>query len=190
MDALELHTVDGAPVVVATIDDGKANALTLDLVGELHGIVDGIGPDAALVVAGRPGTFSGGLDLDVAGAGGPPVRALVGALGRHFIATLNQRLGEHFLEKGRELGFDFFHVGSGDLESATRVLVAPPVFLESDVGVRQVDLRVLGKIGFRVCVDDGQFGVAEVVQAVYRDLGQLVACCMDITCSNQKGNAC
>lgn len=89
MDALELHTVDGAPVVVATIDDGKVNALTLDLVGELHGVVDAVGADSALVVTGRPGTFSGGLDLDVVGAGGPPAQALVGALGRLLVAVLS-----------------------------------------------------------------------------------------------------
>ncbi len=59
-------TVEGsAPVAHLHLDDGKANALNAALVDALEGAIDQAGIDAAgaLVIWGRPGCFSGGIDL-------------------------------------------------------------------------------------------------------------------------------
>lgn len=55
-------THDG-PVAVLTLDDGKANALRPDLVDALDAALDEAERAGAVVLAGRPGFFSGGLDL-------------------------------------------------------------------------------------------------------------------------------
>ena len=64
----DLH--DG--IAVVTIDDGKANALSLSLQAEITEHLNGVENDPdirALVLAGRPGVFSGGFDLKVMGSG-------------------------------------------------------------------------------------------------------------------------
>lgn len=67
-------------VLVVTMDDGKANALSASVSGELQAAIaraeedDGIG---AVVIAGRPGRFSGGFDLAVIQGGDP---AAIGAM--------------------------------------------------------------------------------------------------------------
>ena len=58
---------------VATIamDDGKVNALSLTMLGEVSEALDRAEADEAVVVlTGRPGRFSGGFDLGVITAGG------------------------------------------------------------------------------------------------------------------------
>jgi enoyl-CoA hydratase len=56
-----------APVAHLRLDDGKANALNGGLVDALEGAIEQAGNDGAgaLVVWGRPGCFSGGIDLQV-----------------------------------------------------------------------------------------------------------------------------
>ncbi|MGZ8765897.1 MAG: enoyl-CoA hydratase/isomerase family protein [Acidimicrobiia bacterium] len=56
-----------APVAHLRLDDGKANALNAGLVDTLAGATERAGVDAAgaLVIWGRPGCFSGGIDLKV-----------------------------------------------------------------------------------------------------------------------------
>lgn len=80
-------------VTVVTIDDGKANALSADLISAIRGAIETAAGDGstAVVIAGRPGMFSGGFDLNVmrsgdAGAivnlvadGGDLVRRMFGA---------------------------------------------------------------------------------------------------------------
>lgn len=53
------------PVAVVVVDDGKANALRASLLQELSDALDLVerSDAAALVIAGRPGFYSGGLDL-------------------------------------------------------------------------------------------------------------------------------
>lgn len=56
------------PVTVLHLDDGKANALSFDLIAAIRAAVsDGEADDAigAVVIHGREGRFSGGFDLDV-----------------------------------------------------------------------------------------------------------------------------
>ena len=51
-------------IAAITIDDGKANAITEALIAEIHGALDQAESDGAVVLlAGRPGRFSGGFDL-------------------------------------------------------------------------------------------------------------------------------
>ena len=55
---------DGVGVI--TMDDGKANALSLQMIADLDAVVDRAEQDGAvLVLAGRAGRFSGGFDLKV-----------------------------------------------------------------------------------------------------------------------------
>ena len=56
------------PVTIAHIDDGKANALSPDLVAAINAALDDAEADestGALVLHGRPGVFSGGFDLNI-----------------------------------------------------------------------------------------------------------------------------
>ncbi len=51
-------------IATITIDDGKANALTEALIGEVRAALDRAEADGAVILlAGRPGRFSGGFDL-------------------------------------------------------------------------------------------------------------------------------
>ena len=71
--------IDGGVAVVA-IDDGKANALSHDVLGALETALDDVeASDArAVVLAGRPGRFSAGFDLSVMTAGPAQARDLLG----------------------------------------------------------------------------------------------------------------
>jgi enoyl-CoA hydratase len=65
-------------VAVLYMDDGKANALSPALIGELHAALDRSERDAAAVVlVGRPGRFSAGFDLAVMTGSLDGMRALV-----------------------------------------------------------------------------------------------------------------
>jgi enoyl-CoA hydratase len=54
--------VDG--IATVTLDDGKVNALTGRLINELKSAVDEAGSCRAVVVTGRPGLLTAGLDVD------------------------------------------------------------------------------------------------------------------------------
>ena len=79
-------------VLVATLDHGKANAVSMDVVDALHAALDEVESDAelrSLVITGRPGMLSGGFDLQVMGAGGKATFELVtagGALAQRIYA--------------------------------------------------------------------------------------------------------
>lgn len=67
-------------VAVIQMDDGKANALSHDMLDGLNGAFDRAETDeaGAIMLAGRPGRFSAGFDLSVMRAGdGDAVRDLV-----------------------------------------------------------------------------------------------------------------
>lgn len=58
-------------IATITLDDGKANALSLRMQSEINAALDRAAADKALVVlTGRPGMFSAGFDLAVLSAGG------------------------------------------------------------------------------------------------------------------------
>jgi enoyl-CoA hydratase len=71
--------IDGA-VATIRLDDGKANALSHDVLGGIEDALDRVeASDAtALVVLGRPGKFSAGFDLSVMTAGPQSARDLLG----------------------------------------------------------------------------------------------------------------
>lgn len=72
-------------VAVLTADRPPANAMNLELLDELVEAIDGLAADAppALVLAGRPGFFSAGLDLKaVPGYGPAEQRRLVEGINR------------------------------------------------------------------------------------------------------------
>jgi enoyl-CoA hydratase len=65
-------------VATITLDDGKANAFSFAVLETLHEKLDAAqGEASAVVIAGRPGRFSGGFDLSVMKGGPDGVRDLV-----------------------------------------------------------------------------------------------------------------
>jgi len=61
-------------VAVISIDDGKANALSAEVIAAINAALDtveGVEPAGAVVIAGRDGMFSGGFDLKVMRGGDP-----------------------------------------------------------------------------------------------------------------------
>jgi enoyl-CoA hydratase len=79
MGATVTYRKEGAVATVG-LDDGKANVLSLDTLAELDAAFHRALADSAVVVlTGRAGVFSGGFDLAVLRAGGPPATALVRA---------------------------------------------------------------------------------------------------------------
>lgn len=67
-------------VAIITMDDGKANAMSLPMVTAINTALDQAEADGAVVVlAGRAGRFSGGFDLGILNAGGPDAIAMLHA---------------------------------------------------------------------------------------------------------------
>ena len=88
MGHLNLTERDGVSILSA--DRPPANAMDVTLLDELVGAVQGLAaePPAALVLAGRPGFFSAGLDLKaVPGYGPPEQRRLVDGINRMAIGV-------------------------------------------------------------------------------------------------------
>jgi enoyl-CoA hydratase len=71
------YSYDGT-IATITLDDGKANALSPPIQAAIGSALDQAEADAAVVVlAGRPGVFSGGFDLRVLGEGGDEAVAML-----------------------------------------------------------------------------------------------------------------
>ena len=69
-------------VLIAHLDDGKANALSTDIIEALHEVIDGAEQDdsvGAVVLHGRPGRFCAGFDLGV--MTGADLGAIIGLVG-------------------------------------------------------------------------------------------------------------
>jgi enoyl-CoA hydratase len=67
-------------VATITLDDGKVNALSLELLSEIDHAFDRAASDGAVVLlTGRPGVFSAGFDLPILRAGGAPATEMVRA---------------------------------------------------------------------------------------------------------------
>ncbi len=65
-------------VATITMDDGKANVISSPMLAALNSALDKAeGDGVAVVLAGRPGRFSGGFDLATLAAGGEPAAAMV-----------------------------------------------------------------------------------------------------------------
>jgi enoyl-CoA hydratase len=71
------YALDGGVATIA-MDDGKVNALSPAMLGELNAAFDRAEADrAVVVVTGREGVFSAGFDLKVLRGGGPDGPAMV-----------------------------------------------------------------------------------------------------------------
>jgi enoyl-CoA hydratase len=67
-------------VATITMDDGKVNVLSLEMITEINQALDRAVDDAAVVVlGGRPGVFSAGFDLPVLRAAGPDATSMLRA---------------------------------------------------------------------------------------------------------------
>lgn len=64
-----VRDVDERGVATLTFDDGKVNAFDTAFFADLEAALDACADDAAVVLAGRPGMFSAGLDRRVLDAG-------------------------------------------------------------------------------------------------------------------------
>lgn len=67
-----ITTTQKGDVCVLTLDDGKANALSTELIAGIHERLDGAEESAqAVMITGRPDRFSAGFNLKVMREGGP-----------------------------------------------------------------------------------------------------------------------
>ncbi|QJD59620.1 crotonase/enoyl-CoA hydratase family protein [Pseudomonas sp. gcc21] len=88
MSALTLSIKKG--VAEITLDDGKANALSLAMLEALLKALDeAAAADCAVLISGRPGIFSGGYDRKLIDAGGPECDAMRAAGDRLTMAMLD-----------------------------------------------------------------------------------------------------
>jgi enoyl-CoA hydratase len=79
MGALVSYQLEDS-IATITMDDGKVNALSLQMLTELDAALDRALADGAVVVlAGRAGLFSAGFDLPVLRAGGPDALTMLRA---------------------------------------------------------------------------------------------------------------
>lgn len=73
-------------IAVISLDDGKANVLTTPVLSELDDLLAQFGsvtgPAAAILLRGRAGILTGGIDLRVLESGGAPAAAMRQAAGR------------------------------------------------------------------------------------------------------------
>ncbi|MEM1230931.1 MAG: crotonase/enoyl-CoA hydratase family protein [Pseudomonadota bacterium] len=78
-------------VLVLKLDDGKKNAITADAVGAISEALDKAEADAsAVVLAGRPGSFCAGFDINVLKSGDSDAFARLGAAGAGVLLKLWQ----------------------------------------------------------------------------------------------------
>lgn len=88
MSTLALHIADG--VAEIALDDGKVNALSERMLQQLlAAIAEAEAADAALLIYGRAGCFSGGYDRRLIAAGGPECDAMRAAGDRLTLALLD-----------------------------------------------------------------------------------------------------
>lgn len=89
--ALTFALDDG--IAVLTIDDGKANAISSDLLTDLHAALDRAEKEAqAVVIAGREGRFSAGFDLAAMTESTESMRSLVIAGARFLMRVYGFKL--------------------------------------------------------------------------------------------------
>ena len=87
-DLVSYHLEDG--IATLTLDNGKVNAISPDVIGAFHGALDRAEADGAIVIiTGTPGILSGGYDLKVMTSGPQAAIDLVAAgsgLARRMLA--------------------------------------------------------------------------------------------------------
>ncbi len=79
IESVRYEALDG--VAAIALDDGKANALSPAVIAALDGALDRAEQERlAVLLSGRPGRFSAGLDLSVMTSGAEPAKALLKSL--------------------------------------------------------------------------------------------------------------
>ena len=124
-------------IAVISIDDGKANALSFDVLADINGGLDRAADDnaGAVLLAGRPGMFSGGFDLAVMRGGDPA------AMGR-------------LVTDGAELVLRLYRSGRPVVAACTGHAVAAGAFL-----LMGAHHRVGAEGAFRLCLIETQIGM-------------------------------
>ncbi len=102
-------------VATITMDDGKVNALSLQMFSELGAALDrATGDDAVVVLTGRPGVFSAGFDLRTLRAGGEEARTMLRAGFEMALRLLSFPAPVVVACSGHALAMGAFLVLSGD----------------------------------------------------------------------------
>lgn len=103
-------------VAVIRIDDGKVNAFTLEMIEAVRDAVRGAAAEAsAIVVLGRPGSFSAGLDRHAMTAGPDAMVALFESGLRLVLEVLSTRIPVVFGCTGHAIGSAAVFLLSADL---------------------------------------------------------------------------
>jgi len=119
-------------VAIVTLDDGKANALSRAVIAAVDAALDRAEGEAkAVVLAGRPGRFSGGFDLGVMGGGG----------GRQAVIDL--------VSAGGELALRLYEFPRPTVAACTGHAIAMGAFL-----VLACDLRVGADGDFKIGLNE------------------------------------
>lgn len=88
---MSLVIADDGPIRTITLDDGKANVLSPARLTELLEAVEAAAATptvTSIILAGRPGVFSGGFDLAVMGGGDPAAIGEMVSLGGDLVTAL------------------------------------------------------------------------------------------------------
>ena len=86
-DGLVDYTQDGR-VATITMDDGRANALSPAMQHAIHAALDRAeAEEAAVVLAGRPGRFCAGFDLQIMSQGAEATADALTRIGRSLLTS-------------------------------------------------------------------------------------------------------
>jgi enoyl-CoA hydratase len=108
-------------IATITMDDGKVNVMSLEMLTEIGGALDRALADRAVVVlTGREGVFSAGFDLPVLRAGGPKALAMVRGGFELVERVLSFPLPVVMASTGHAVATGVFLLLSGDYRIGTR----------------------------------------------------------------------
>ncbi len=111
-----VHYEQKGPVALIRFDDGKANAFSHAVLDALEAALDRAAAEAkAVVIVGRPGRFSAGLDLATMRQGGDAVGKLVGAGARLAIRLYEYELPVVLACSGHALAMGAILLLAGDV---------------------------------------------------------------------------
>ena len=109
-------------ISVVTMDDGKANAISLDMLDAVNACLDEAEKDGqVLVLTGRPGKFSAGFDLKfLATSDGEGVRKLVTGGGQLAMRLFTSKMPVVIASTGHSIAMGAFILLGGDTRIGTR----------------------------------------------------------------------
>ena len=108
-------------VAVVTLDDGKVNALTPQMITDIGAALDRAEKEAkAVLLTGRPGKFSAGFDLKTLMGGGDPAKDLFLAGGELFLRMYGHPQPLVIAATGHAIAGGVLMLGTGDLRIGTQ----------------------------------------------------------------------